>query len=198
MAYTWRVAGGAVLSGNAPALRIDNPSPAADRRVALRLVAETARGCRDSAERDLTVWARPRAAFALAGGAMVCPPAQVRLVAAAQGQDLRYEYDFGDGSQTLRTDDPAGAVHAYDNPGATPAAYTIAQTVTSPRGCADRATQALFAPAPSTRSPRTGSSTPPRPTGPTPSPWWPARPTDAATRAAAPSPCGPPRARASR
>ena len=144
VAYTWRVAGGAVHSGNAPALRLDNPSPTADRRVALRLVAETARGCRDSAERELTVWARPRAAFALAGGAMVCPPARVRLVAAAQGQDLRYEYDFGDGSQTLRTDDPAGAVHAYDNPGATPAAYTIAQTVTSPRGCADRATQALF------------------------------------------------------
>ena len=144
VAYTWRLPDGGVYSGAAPALRIDNPSATADRRAALRLVAETARGCRDSADRDLTVWARPRAAFALAGGAMVCPPARVQLVAAAQGQGLRYEYDFGDGSQALRTDDPAGAEHAYDNPGDAPAAYTIAQTVTSPRGCSDRATQALF------------------------------------------------------
>lgn len=93
----------------------------------IRLTVTNELGCsKTRVVHDMVQATQPRAAFEV-NYPTNCPENAITFVSFAQGEGLRYAWDFGDGA----TDSLANPVHAYGQPGT----YDVALQVTDMNGC---------------------------------------------------------------
>lgn len=103
------------------------------------LVATSAFGCTDTAQRTIRILPQPLAQF-VPGVLDGCQPLNVPFQDLSVG-GVQYEWDFGNGQ--LLTAGPGGQVQTYTHTSATPVDFTVTLEVTSDLGCTDTTTRVL-------------------------------------------------------
>lgn len=132
--YTW-------IFGDGGSSSLENPTHvfqnfgSADSVYTVTLISATAFGCSDTTRSTITV--RPNAtaqfdAFYIPS----CDAGPATFINTSLNADA-YEWNFGDGSPTVTTED---ASHQYTNTGATLATYTVTLVATTAYGCNDTST----------------------------------------------------------
>jgi gliding motility-associated-like protein len=92
--------------------------------------------CQDTAEKQITITEKPVAGFTANQQSFCSLPATVQFRSTASGNNLRYEWNFGDSS----TASGAAPVHTYTNEGS----YTVQLVITNEAGCSDTLTRENF------------------------------------------------------
>ncbi len=145
--YTWSVDGNQVLkvkslSPENPTIRLINNDniDIAKRQVTLHV--RSVHGCEAEVTRPVTVYPKPKALFQVNGKSEGCPPFDVEFLNFSKGENLKFSYDYGDGSSVTVLH--AGAVQKqYTHQDDTDKIYNVVLTAESDKGCTDQQTSVI-------------------------------------------------------
>jgi PKD repeat protein len=129
--YYWDFGDGTGSNDPEPMHLFENFSNTADQPFTIRLIARSQYNCYDSAQHNLTVYAKPDAEFYFPV-TVDCPPFEANMVNESQGFNLTYLWDFGDDTSTEPNPE-----HIFRNETSGILPIPITLTVTSARGCQD-------------------------------------------------------------
>ena len=131
--YRWQFGDGTSSVSESPQVSYDS-----SRQYTVQLVAESRKGCLDTAYQALTVHPEPQAAFQVNDLSQCLASNQFQLTDQTQLRNgsLTYEWRMGDGT-TLTKANPAHRYSAVDT-------YQVSQRVTSNKGCLDTALAKLY------------------------------------------------------
>lgn len=142
--YVWEASDGQRWLAAEPTFTFRNESRTTTRTIDLSVRVNSAQGCGDTWKTQLTVHATPTSGFEIEGAARGCSPFALALKDKAEGKDLQYTYDFGDG-KVLRGDYAGQRMeHVYSNMTADPAAHVLVQRVKTLEGCWAETSQQVF------------------------------------------------------
>lgn len=142
--YVWEASDGQRWLAAEPTFTFRNESRTKTRTIDLSVRVNSAQGCGDTWKTQLTVHATPTSGFEIDGAARGCSPFALALNDKAEGKDLQYTYDFGDG-KVLRGDYAGQRMeHVYSNMTADPAAHVLVQRVKTLEGCWAETSQQVF------------------------------------------------------
>lgn len=142
--YVWEASDGQRWLAAEPTFTFRNESRTKTRTIDLSVRVNSAQGCGDTWKTQLTVHATPTSGFEIEGAARGCSPFALALKDKAEGKDLQYTYDFGDG-KVLRGDYAGQRMeHVYSNMTADPAAHVLVQRVKTLEGCWAETSQQVF------------------------------------------------------
>lgn len=133
--YVWEATDGQRRLEGAPTFTFRNESRTDVREIDLKVKVLSAQGCGDEWTGKVTVYPTPVSGYEIVGDARGCSPFTLKLNDKAEGQDLAYTYDFGDG--TVRKGALAGRSmeHVYSNLGTSPESHILTQRVMTAKGC---------------------------------------------------------------
>ncbi len=103
----------------------------------VKLVASSLYQCRDSVTKNVQIYHRPKALFAV-DRTISCPPFDIQITNNSVTSNATYYWDFGDGQQE-NTSSKAPFVHRYTNSGINVAEYLLNLRAVSNHGCDDEA-----------------------------------------------------------
>lgn len=135
VSYTWHFSDGTSSTDTDPVHTFPNAG-SVDLVYTIELVAESAFGCKDSVEHQLTVNPIPQSIFT-SDATPVCSPSTVHFTNASQGSVLHI-WNYGDGSPADTTDNPT---HVFYNYTFLIQYYNVTLTAISSNGCPHSSSQ---------------------------------------------------------
>ncbi len=126
----WKFGNGLIASGNSSSSTFSNSTGGADRNYTTRLIVSTTQGCRDSAEKNVLVYAQPMALFS--PDTPACSPKLITFKNRSLGA-VNFRWFFGDGTSSAAD----SVKHLYVNNTGVPQVYQTKLIATSINLCRD-------------------------------------------------------------
>ena len=133
--YVWDASDGQRSLEAEPTFTFRNESRSTTREIDLTVTVSSEQGCTDTWRSHVTVLPTPVSGFSIVGDSRGCSPFALALEDKAEGRDLQYRYDFGDGKVETGNLTGQRMEHTYSNRGASPESHLLVQRVTTPEGC---------------------------------------------------------------
>ena len=131
--YSWQSIDGTVLSTEINPLLKFLAKANKDTTYIVRLIGESINGCRDTVENRITVLAQPKAGFTLSV-AEGCSPLLVKFTNTSSVDAKTYQWDFGNGNESVTLTNPE---YTFIAPSGSGALYNIRLFARNESGCVD-------------------------------------------------------------
>ncbi len=145
--YTWSVDGNQVLkvkelSPQDPTIRLINNDNVQEAKREVKLHVRSVHGCEAEVVHPVTVYPKPKALFQVNGKSEGCPPFDVEFLNLSKGVNLKFSYDYGDGS-SVSVSHSSPVQKQYSHQEDHEVAYNVTLKAESDKGCVDQQTSVV-------------------------------------------------------
>lgn len=145
--YSWNLGNGTYSTlMNLTNQQYKNSSATKDTTYNIKLIATSVHQCVDSITKTVTVHPRPIASYVMGNESLGCSPFPISLTNLSIGTNLDYQFNLGDGSPLINTNDRNLVVnYTYHNLTNDVQPYTISLRATTAFGCQNSTSQTIYA-----------------------------------------------------